>query len=446
MSSPAEVNGSFDVALPAQPGTFCDRDDEQPYAHTAGTEAADVCESSVSRRGLLHGLGALAGAGLLEAALPGRLAFATTTPQSRVVVLFLRGACDTLSLLAPIGDPHYASARPTLALSARRGLAISRTFAFHPDAKGLKHLYDAGHLAPVVAVAAPHPTRSHFEATERMETSSYQSSAVRTGWLDRYAEASGLRGTFSSVALGGNVPRSLTGSASELVLSSIDGYRFPSRGRETTFLQALRTLNADSSAVSRGMRTALDASATLQRLRGRALGAYPNSPLGRSLHDVATLVRARLPLQVATIDAGGWDMHVNLGAGAGVDGGWMGRQVSDLSGALAAFAADLGSEWARTTVVVMSEFGRRVAENSSKGVDHGHGSTWLVAGGRVRGGRLHGTWPTLAPSALDEGDVAGRVDHRQVLAEVLSHAGASARTVATSLPGAPAARLGLFRS
>lgn len=400
---------------------------------------------TTSRRSVLQGAGVLAGVGLLGSALPADAA----RPTSRLVVVFLRGGLDGLSLLAPLGDRYYAAARPTLALPASKAIEVDRLWGWHPDASGLAQLFRRRELAPVVAVADPDATRSHFEAIERLETCSSATAPLRTGWLDRYAAHAGIGGGFGSgfgaVAMSSLVPRSLTGTSPELAVPSVDGFRVRTRGDQQRFLAALRAVNSGSSGASTRMRTGLDAAAVLARLHGRPLGRYPASPLGHALHDVATMVRSGLPVQLATVDAGGWDMHSGLGADAGI-GGWMGRQVRDLSRSVHAFAADLGREWARTTVVVLSEFGRQVAENHNGGLDHGAGATWLVAGGRVRGGRVHGGWPTLRPAVLDDGAVPGRVDPQQVLAEVLRDGcGASARAVRAAVPGAPAARLGLFR-
>ncbi len=396
--------------------------------------------STVSRRALLQGAGGLAGAALLGTAATAHAA----DPDTRLVVVFLRGGLDGLSLLAPIGDPGYAKARPSLALPASQARRVDRLWGWHPDASGLATLYARGQLAPVVAVAEERATRSHFEAMERLETCSSPTATYRTGWLDRYAEAAGFAGTFDAVARGGLLPRALAGRAPELLVPQVDGFGVRTRGEPLAFLSALASLNADGSDAGRRMRTAMAAARRLSPLAGRALGSYPDSALGRGLHDVATMLRAGLPLHVATVDGGGWDMHEGLGRHAGMGGGWMGRQVRDLSRALSAFATDLGHDWARTTVVVMTEFGRQVVENANGGLDHGCATTWLVAGGRVRGGRVVGAWPTL--TSLDDGAVPGRVDPRQVMAEVLADGcGASAATVRAAVPGAPTARLGLFR-
>jgi uncharacterized protein (DUF1501 family) len=144
---------------------------------------------------------------------------------------------------------------------------------------------------------------------------------------------------------------------------------------------------------------------------------------------------------VAAIDLGGWDMHTWIGR---VDGGDMRNHLEQLAGALAAFAADLGPALADVNVVTMSEFGRRVAENGNAGADHGHGGLMLLLGGGLNGGTVHGKWPGLAPSKLDQGDLAGANDYRDVLAELLRSRLGVADT-AKIFPGHRANELGVFR-
>jgi len=69
--------------------------------------------------------------------------------------------------------------------------------------------------------------------------------------------------------------------------------------------------------------------------------------------------------------------------------------------------------------VTLTEFGRRVAENGSRGLDHGWGNAMLLMGAGVRGGRYYGSWPGLGPANLTDGDLAVTTDYRSVLAEVL---------------------------
>ncbi len=132
---------------------------------------------------------------------------------------------------------------------------------------------------------------------------------------------------------------------------------------------------------------------------------------------MALLIKAGLAMRFATVDFGGWDMHQNMGNGAE---GWIFRQLTELSEALAAFASELGEDLNRVTLVTLSEFGRRLAHNGSRGLDHGHGNAVLVMGGGVNGGKVYGDWPGLSAGALDDGDLAATTDYRSIMAEVLS--------------------------
>src|SRR5206468_2510953 len=168
---------------------------------------------------------------------------------------------------------------------------------------------------------------------------------------------------------------------------------------------------------------------------------YPGGGFGSGLRDIARLVKAGVGLRVAAIDLGGWDMHTDIGR---VDGGDLRNQVGDLASALAAFATDLGPALDDVTLVTMSEFGRRVAENGNAGADHGHGGVMLLLGGGLAGRRVHGQWPGLAPAALDQGDLAGANDYRDVLAELLV-ARLGVGDPAAIFPGHRYTRLGVAR-
>jgi uncharacterized protein (DUF1501 family) len=144
---------------------------------------------------------------------------------------------------------------------------------------------------------------------------------------------------------------------------------------------------------------------------------YPATPLGAALKDVARLVKSDAGLTAAAVDSGDWDMHEGLGVAT--TGQRMHDNLTDLATCLAAFATDLGDDLKRVTVVTVSEFGRRVAENGSKGVDHGHGNAMLLLGGGIKGGTVYGNWPGLAPAKLDNGDLAATTDYRAVIGELL---------------------------
>lgn len=409
---------------------------------------------SLTRRRLLALAGAAGATGALATVVgpnaATQLAYAEPGyTGDTVVVLSLRGGFDGLSAVAPVGDPFYARARPTIAVPASRALPLDKMFGLHPALAPLLPLYRAGSLAVVQAVGQPTRTRSHFQAMEEMENAA-PGSHLRTGWIDRMVGLSGGRSPFAAVAVGtGGAPSSLRGPVSEVVLSDVDSFTLVAPdlpGEQERLSAALTTLHAHAPAVVKNAAMAtLAANTTARRLKASgyspAPGAvYPDGQLGTSLREVARLVKSGVGLRAATVDVGDWDMHSDLGTS---ERGWMYDQLSRLSQALAAFATDLGERLADVTLVTLSEFGRRVAQNGSGGVDHGHGNTCLVLGGGVVGGRVHGRWPGLAPDQLDDGDLAGTTDYRTILAEILEKRGRL--SAAAVFPQLGAERLGLVR-
>lgn len=401
----------------------------------------------LSRRSLLR-RSAAGGAllGLVGPSVATRLAWADTTTGTpyagdTLVVLSLRGGFDGLSAIVPGGDADFRRARPGLGVPQSRLLPLDRTFGMHPALAPLQSLWTDGELGVVHAVGMPMSSRSHFADQEEMERAA-PGSTLRTGWLDRALGQRPAGSAFQAVQIGKATPRSLNGPTPELTISSIDSFEM--RGDVTRRSSALRGLHQVSSPAQATALTALSAVATVERIKAEAIppgggAVYPDSSLGKAMRDVARLIKANVGLQAACVDAGNWDMHTDLG---NVDTGWMAKQLADVAGSLAAFAADLGTALDRTTLVTLSEFGRRVKENGSGGVDHGHGNAVLMLGGGVRGGIVHGQWPGLTPAALDDGDLAGTTDYRDVLGEVLMRR-CGASSLATVFPGLTHKPLGL---
>ncbi|GAA2582432.1 DUF1501 domain-containing protein [Winogradskya consettensis] len=381
--------------------------------------------SGFSRRGLLAAGGTAALTGLVGEGLSTRLAYASGTyTGDTLVVLSLRGGFDGLSAIAPIGDPEYYRARPGIALPKTQAIAGDTMFGLHPGLSPLLPMWKNGQLAAVHAVGQPNPSRSHFDAMEEMERAAAGTS-VRTGWLDRMLGLTGATGPLAGVSLGTAMPnRLLTGPAVDVSMRSIDTFTLSGEGENRPVAAALRAMYASAPPLLSGPALAADAALTATTsLRANAYtpangSAYPKTALGDALRDVARLIKANAGLTVAAVDSGDWDMHEGLGTA--VKGQRMYDTLYDVSLALAAFAADLGpASMKNVTVVTVSEFGRRVAENASRGVDHGHGNAMLVMGGGIRGGKVYTKWPTLAPAALADGDLAATTDYRSVIGEIL---------------------------
>lgn len=407
----------------------------------------------LSRRSLFKRSAALgAAAGLASAGLGARLAFAAGPYTGDVVVVVsLRGGFDGLNVVVPTGDPHYATWRPTVGIPQGALLPLDSMFGLHPGMQALKPFWDAGSLGFVHAVGQVNPTRSHFEAMEEMERAA-PGTSVRTGWLDRTLGIRDPGTVFQAVQMGGGLPSSsLAGPNPELAMWSVDSFELDGAWdatERTRWHTALHGLHTNVPATIAGpAEITLGALTTTGQLKDAGYtpangAAYPDGDLGDALKDVARLVKADVGLQVACLDYGDWDMHSDMGT---ADAGWMLEHLQEMAGAFAAFATDLGAAMSGVTLLTLTEFGRRVEENGSGGVEHGHGQAVLLLGGGVVGGQVHGAWPGLAEPNLVDGDLAGTTDYREVLAEVLEkRCGASALTGV--FPGLSTDRVGVVRT
>ncbi|GAB3242568.1 DUF1501 domain-containing protein [Kineosporia babensis] len=413
----------------------------------------------LSRRTLLRGLATAGALGGVMTAVDGfnaQFAFAAAPAAYTgdvLVVLSLRGGFDGLNAVVPIGDPGYLEARPTIGIQERSLLPAGGIFGLHPALKPLQKFWSAGTFGAVHAVGQDNPTRSHFQAMQELERAA-PGSSLRTGWLDRTL-GSRARGTiFQASQVGSNdVPLALAGPTPELALGSVDSFKIAgawNTAERNRWTKALTAMNAGAPpAVGLPAKATLSATGTTAALAAKkytpANGAvYPkDSALGKALRDVARMIKADVGLQVACVDEGDWDMHADMGA---ADNGWMHDHLNDLALSLAAFATDLGNRFQKVTVVTLSEFGRRVGENGSGGVDHGHGNAVLLLGGGVNGGQVHGRWPGLSEADLVDGDLAGTTDYRTILGEILQKR-CGAGSLSQIFPGLPgSAPLGLVKA
>lgn len=377
--------------------------------------------AAVSRRGLLSGAIALAGATTLVGSATVTTSAAAAGPATSVlVVLSLRGAADGLSLVVPHADPAYYAARPGIAVPADRLLARDAMFGLHPELAPLLPLWHEGRLAAVHATGLPAPNRSHFAAMEEVEDAD-PGSSVRSGWLNRLIGATPGRSPLDGLSLGGGVaPTSLFGPEPTMSAGSVDDVSLPGEGDDDSGRRraSLRTLwEHDRSPLARAMRSTYAAVDGFGPAKAAAdnSASYPATDLGRALAEVARAIRGDVGIEVVTVDHGDWDMHSGMGS---ADGGWLVDNTRELAGAIAAFFGDLGDQAAKVTLVTISEFGRRVVENASRGTDHGYGNVMFVAGAGVRGGRYYGSWPGLGTGA--DADLLVTTDYRSVLAEIVA--------------------------
>ena len=417
----------------------------------AGRCGCDEGSKLVSRRTVLRAALAAAAAGATTYTVGDvstQVSFAGSGWNGEtLVVLSLHGGFDGLSAVVPGGDAGYYAARPNIAVPRSTLLGLDQTFGLHPAMAPLMPLWRNGTFGVVHAVGQSDPTRSHFAAMEQMELAA-PGSSVRTGWIDRTIGSLGTGSVLNAVGISNTTPRSFSGPAQETTMTSLADFNLIGPGDDRpTWHAALRRMHTGArpevAAPAGTLITAMEGVAALKSTAsGPANGAsYPDTDLGRALAQAAVLKKSGAPVQVIALDYGDWDMHAGLGR---VDGGWMKEKLTELSSSLAAFATDLGGSFASTTLVTLSEFGRRVGENASGGLDHGHGNAVLLLGGGVVGGRVHGVWPGLGADRLVDGDLAGTSDYRSIIGEVLQKR-CGAGSLAAIFPGFSGTPLGVVR-
>jgi len=402
-------------------------------------EAEAARLSAPTRRGLLLGAGfslaAWAGrnSALADLAIAGK---DKDKPHDVLVTIFLRGGADGLNAVVPYAEDAYYRNRPNLSIAGPKDLRtgvssrivdLNGFFGFHPALSPLISAYREGKLAIVHACGSQDSTRSHFEAMAAIERGlAAEGPGPASGWIARHlasterSDDSPLR----AVAFGGTLPDSLHGASNTVALESLTDFKLETPDyKRLHFEAALRDLyGPGTDEVTHAGRETLAVLESLRKIdpaqyRPSHGAVYPDTDLGRGLRQTACLIRADLGLEVAALDRGGWDTHFVQGSTVGI----LSLSLDDLGRSLAAFYSDMGGEMAHVTVVVMTEFGRRVAENSSLGTDHGRASFMFVMGGSALGGHIYGKWPGIEDHQLDQtGDLRVTTDYRDVLCEVLA--------------------------
>ncbi len=351
--------------------------------------------------------------------------------KKRLVVVFQRGAADGLNIVVPHGESAYYQMRPTINIPRNAVIDLNGLFGLHPSMGALKPLWDQGHLAIVHAAGSPDTTRSHFDAQDYMESGTPGVKSTDDGWLNRCLQTEKDQNAtpFRAVALGGSLPRILSGPEAAVAIGNVNefavGGRNPAAQPIANTFEAMYEQSVDSVLHGTGQETfeavKMLKSADPQKYTPAAGADYPRGRFGDALRQTAQLIKADLGVEVAFADIGGWDHHVNEGNTQGQ----LANLLREFSGSLAAFWTDLGSLAEDTVVVTMSEFGRTARENGNRGTDHGHANVMFVLGGPVKGGKVYGRWPGLEPEQLYEGrDLALTTDFRRVLGEaVYQHLG-----------------------
>ena len=392
----------------------------------------------VSRRIFIRDGVATVTLGLSAPAFLSAIAQAQGLPSRRLVVVYLGGGNDSLNTLVSYQDPSYYSRRPSIAIPAGQVLqvgsdAAGRALGLHPRLGGLLNIFNEGHLALVQRTGYENSSRSHFEAGDIWGTANPQS-YTGSGWLGRYLDT--LPRPVDALAAWnttGETPRALlSGTTGVPAIPSASTYTYasPNRGsialEERTAAQIMASNPATGrphlafvNSTSRGAIETLDRVA--QATAYTPTVQYPNNGFALALRTVAGAIVKNVGSRVYWVQTGGYDTHAQQGQGGG--GGYAGL-MSTLGDGLWAFYSDIRNQGFSndTTVIVFSEFGRRISENGSNGTDHGAAGVMMALGGMVRGG-LYGTAPVLSPGhptlENNSGDVRYETDFRSVYAKLL---------------------------
>lgn len=383
------------------------------------------------------------------AVLAPRFVFSATNsvPNDIVVVIFQRGAMDCLQAVVPYADSNYLKQRPTIGIpapgAANGALPLDNFFGLHPSLAPLMPLYQSGRLGIVHATGLKQNERSHFECQRNLEAG-LPTTGVYPGWLNRHIGNIGVGQTFQAVGLGTAVQPALQGPQPAIGMSSIADFKFKTKStRKTELEDALYAISDGTSKPAVSGRQALDAVDYLAAANPAVYpvqngAVYPTTTFGNRLKEVAKLIKSGVGLQMACVDIGGWDHHSNIV-------NLLPPLLDELAKALVAFHDDLGVHMNKVTVVTMTEFGRRVKENSSGGTDHGAGSSMFLMGGSVNGGKVYAQWPGLADANLFNGDLNVTTDYRTVLNELM-HKRTQDSNVVAQFPGfIPGPWLGCFK-
>jgi uncharacterized protein (DUF1501 family) len=408
-----------------------------PPAHGGSCGCAEYLE--LSRRQFMAASGLTGLAAAAAAAAPAwlpRVVFAKdyrSTQRDVIISIYQRGASDGLTLCVPYADNDYYAARPNISIPRPdSGQTVRLTdldgfFGLPPAMTSLLPAYQAGQLLFIHACGSTDPSRSHFDAQRFMEVGKPNDPSLLTGWLGRHLAnippmnaGAVLRGVGISTGL----MRTLVGAPATLPIPNLSGFDLGgasgTRAARRTALEDMYGPIADPLHAA-----AVTTFQTIDALAGISFSTYTpsgganygTSSFGLSMKSVAALLKAQIGVEAVAIDIGGWDLHSNLGPTTGA----MATLMTQLSQVLAAFQTDMtnGATQPSYVCVVMSEFGRRVAENGSLGNDHGHGNCMMVMGTGVLGGRVLRQWPGLAPAQLYQGlDLQVTIDYRDLLAEI----------------------------
>ena len=343
-------------------------------------------------------------------------------PGKILVVIQLSGGNDGLNTIIPYADDEYYRARPSLGIAADQVLKLDDRLGLNPALEPLRSLYDEGSVSIINAVGYPNPNRSHFRSMDIWQTASDAHTYLSTGWLGRYldSECEGCTIPYHAIEMGDNLSLALRGETRD-GFAMRDAERLV-RSTQNPFLQKMgQRYQPDGSHdhLDYLYKTMVEVQESASYLSEKARSSrsrekYPTHGFGRGLKQIADLILAGSNTRVYYLSLPGFDTHVNQVSRHS-------RLLKIYAQGMQAFTKDMRANrlFDDVAVITFSEFGRRVAENGSRGTDHGAANNVLLLGGALRKPGIFNGPPDL--DNLDEGDVRFQIDFRSIYANVLQN-------------------------
>lgn len=336
-------------------------------------------------------------------AVTGRAWSAPATDQ-RFLVIFLRGGYDAINVVIPTYSDFYYESRPTIAIprpdpaNPNAALPLDGQWSLHPDLKdSIYPLWQKKQIAFVPFAGTDDMTRSHFETQDTIELGQPVGGSrnYRSGFMARLArELEGSR----PIAFTTQPPLAFHGDAAVPNITVASVSKPGVDDRQAKLIQEMYQGHSLQAAVAEGFSVRSKAYSSLAgEMIAANRGAVSPSGFELAARRVGRMMKADYNL--GFLDVGGWDTHVNQGSATGV----LADRIGQLGRGLAGLVAEMGpAAWSKTTVLVLSEFGRTFKENGDKGTDHGHGSVYWVLGGAVKGGQIAGEQVKLTDATLND--------------------------------------------
>ena len=372
----------------------------------------------------------------------GRLYALPAQNAPRLLVVFLRGAYDAANIVVPVSSDFYHASRPTLAIKKEEALPLDADWGLHPALKdSIYPLWQQKQVAFVPFAGTDDTSRSHFETQDTIELGQPIGGArnYRSGFLARTATA--LSGD-KPIAFTSDLPLSFRGGNAPIPNIALNFTGKPGvTGKNAELIQSMYQGQDLAPAVAQGFAVQAQVYDAISK-EMQAANRDAVSPKGFELSAQRIGILMRDQFNLGFVDVGGWDTHVNQGAADG----YLAGRIGELGRGLALLASTLGDQWNNTLVVVVSEFGRTFRENGDRGTDHGHGSTYWVLGGSVRGGQIAGRQVAVTQANLfQDRDLPVLNDYRGLIGGVLQKSyGLSQVQIAAVFPSAPPVDLALI--